>query len=110
MALTGPADQAVRRLGAATERARYATSLGEVGDLRADVETVRSALGDATTSWGRARARWLPRSTRAVAGAFSERMADGFDAVDDVVATVRERVFSGRSRRGGGSTAPRPVP
>jgi hypothetical protein len=110
MALTGASDQAVRRLGAATERARYATTLGEVGDLRADVETVRAALGDATTSWGRARARWLPRSTREVAAASSERMADGFDAVDDVVATVRERVFSGRSRRGGGSTAPRPAP
>jgi hypothetical protein len=110
MALTGASAQAVRRLGAATERSRYATSLGEVGDLRADVETVRSALADATTSWGRARARWVPRSTREVARTLSERVADGFDALDDVVATVRERVFSGRSRRGGGSTAPRPAP
>ena len=110
MGLPEDAEKAVRRLGAATERARYATELGEMGDLRADVGTVRSALVARGTRWQRARARWLPRSTRAVAVAMSERFADGLDAVDAAAAAVKGRVLSGRSRRDAGSSAPPAVP
>jgi len=110
MSLPDEADQAVRRLGAATERARYATELGEVGDLRADVATVRAALAAQATRWGRIRARWLPRSTRTVAVAMSERFADALDAIDLAGARLRNRLFSGRSRRGAGSSAPPAVP
>jgi hypothetical protein len=104
------AEQAVRRLAQATERARYATELGEVGDLRSDVGTVRAALAAQAGRWGRLRARWLPRSTRAVALAFSERFADALDAVDLAGASIKERVFSGRSRPDAGSSAPPAVP
>jgi hypothetical protein len=110
LSLPDEADQAVRRLAAATERARYATELGEVGDLRADVATVRASLARQATRWGRIRARWLPRSARAVAVAMSERFADALDAIDEAGATLRSRVLSGRSRRGAGSSAPPAVP
>ena len=110
LALPEEPAQAVRRLAAATERARYATELGEVGDLRSDVGTVRAALAAQGGRWSRLRARWLPRSTRAVAVALSERFADALDAVDIAAARVRDRVFSGRSRPDAGSSAPPAVP
>jgi transglutaminase-like putative cysteine protease len=110
MALPEEAAQAVRRLATATERARYATELGDVGDLRSDVATTRAALAAQASRWARLRARWLPRSTRAVAVALSERFADGLDAVDIAAAGVKDRVFSGRSRPDAGSSAPPAVP
>ncbi len=110
LALPEEAAQAVRRLATATERARYATDLGEVGDLRSDVGTVRAALAARAGRWGRLRARWLPRSTRVVAVALSERFADALDAVDIAAARVKDRVFSGRSRPDAGSSAPPAVP
>jgi transglutaminase-like putative cysteine protease len=91
--LDGEAADAAHRLATATERARYAPVMpGEVGDLRADVETVRDALSATAGRWGRWRARLLPRSTRAVATALSERTADGLDAIDAGVAAVGERL------------------
>ena len=110
LSLPVEAEQSLHRLGAATERARYATELGEVGDLRGDVGTVRAALAARAGRWGRIRARWLPRSTRTVAVAMSERFADALDALDVAGATVRSRLFSGRSRRDAGSSAPPVVP
>jgi transglutaminase-like putative cysteine protease len=110
LALPEEAEQAVRRLATATERARYATAPGEVGDLRSDVGTVRAALAAQAGRWGRIRARWLPRSTRTVAVAFSERFADALDAMDIAAARVKDRVFSGRSRPDAGSSAPPAVP
>jgi transglutaminase-like putative cysteine protease len=108
--LPADAGDAVRRLGSATERSRYATELGEVGDLRSDVTTVRSALAATASRRERWRARWLPRSTRAVRVALSERLADALDAVDLAAATLRQRLLSGRSRRGAGSSAPPAAP
>lgn len=110
LALPEEAEQAVRRLATATERARYATELGEVGDLRSDVGSVRAALAAQADRWARIRARWLPRSTRTVAAAFSERFADALDAVDIAAARVKGRLFSGRSRPDAGSSAPPAVP
>ena len=73
LGLPGDAAEAVRRLATATERARYATELGQVGDLRSDVATVRAALAAQAGRWGRIRSRWLPRSTRTVAIALSAK-------------------------------------
>ena len=89
--LTGEAKAALQRLAAATERARYATDLGAVGDLRADVETVRGALAAGAGRGGRLRARFLPRSARAVSSALSEQLADLLDGLDGLVGRLRPR-------------------
>jgi transglutaminase-like putative cysteine protease len=83
--------QALGRIASATERARYAPEMSPVGDLRADVGTVRSALADGSSRWGRWRARFLPRSTRAVAARIGDLFADGLDAVDNLVTAVTTR-------------------
>ncbi len=98
--LDDEAAAAAWRVASATERARYAPAMaGEVGQLRADVDTVRSALSASAGRWARWRARLLPRSTRAVATAMSERTADGLDAIDAGMAAVTDRLRL-RPRRG----------
>jgi hypothetical protein len=82
---------ALRRLASATERSRYALELGAVGDLRADVETVRATLREEATKWQRLRARYLPRSARSVSRAISDRFADALDALDNLGARLRPR-------------------
>jgi hypothetical protein len=69
----------------------------DVGDLRADVDVLRRSLGETDGRWGRWRARLLPRSTRSVSTAISERFADGLDAVDLALAAVTRRLRPGRS-------------
>jgi hypothetical protein len=91
--LTGEPREALRRLASATERARYAVELGAVGDLRADVETVRAELASQSGTLTRVRARFLPRSARSVSQAISERFADLLDTVDG----LGNRVRPGRS-------------
>jgi transglutaminase-like putative cysteine protease len=95
-ALDPPAAEAVHRLATATERARYATTLGSVGDLRTDVATVAAALRGRASRHRRLRARLLPRSTRAVSAAVAERCADLLDAVDAGVAAARSRLVPRR--------------
>jgi hypothetical protein len=96
--LDAEAAEAGRRLARATEQARYAPVMpGSVGDLRSDVETVRSGLAASAGRWGRWRATLLPRSTRAVSSALAERFADGLDAVDAAAASVTGRL---KPRRG----------
>ena len=91
--LTGEAAEAGARLADVTERTRYAPVTPEsVGDVRGDVDTLRQAMGETASRWGRWRARLLPRSTRAVATALSERLADALDAVDNAVAAVTSRL------------------
>ena len=89
--LVGEGQQALGRIASATERARYAPEMPPVGDLRADVGTVRSALADGSSRWGRWRARFLPRSTRSVATGIGNVFADGLDAVDNLVGLVTTR-------------------
>ena len=89
--LVGEGQQALGRIATATERARYAPEMPPVGDLRADVTTVRSALADGSSRWGRWRARLLPRSTRAVAAGIGDLFADGLDALDNLVSLVTTR-------------------
>jgi transglutaminase-like putative cysteine protease len=82
---------ALRRLASATERSRYASELGAVGDLRTDVDTVRAELSEQATRWQRLRARFLPRSARSVSRAISDRFADALDALDGLGARLRPR-------------------
>jgi transglutaminase-like putative cysteine protease len=82
---------ALRRLASATERSRYAPELGAVGDLRADVETVRATLREQAGTWQRLRARFLPRSARSITRAVSDRFADALDALDALAARLRPR-------------------
>jgi hypothetical protein len=87
-----------RRLANVTERTRYApVPPEEVGDLRADVDAIRRGLGGTAGRWERWRAWLLPRSTRKVATALSEKLADGLDAVDLAVAAVTRRLHLRRS-------------
>jgi transglutaminase-like putative cysteine protease len=95
LTLDGAAAESLRRLGAACERARYAPDPGEVGDLRPDVEVVRAALAESSSRPTRLRARWLPRSTRAVATRIGDRVADALDALDALSARLSSRL-SGR--------------
>ena len=90
--LVGEPVHALDRVAAAVERARYAPEMSPVGDLRADVDAVRAALSDGAGRWERWRARLLPRSTRAVSTALSEKTADALDAVDRAVARVTLRL------------------
>ena len=86
--LTGAPAAAIHRLTRAVEHLRYAPAGGvdgvSSGDLRGDVELVRTALAKQASRRERARALVLPRSTRAVAAAISERVADGLDGLDQV--------------------------
>ena len=96
--LEGPAAEAARRLATATERARYAPTMAEVGDLRADADTVRAAMLERAGRAARWRARLLPRSARVVVHAFGEKTADLLDAIDAGLAAVTGR-FTGKTRR-----------
>ena len=90
--LVGEPVHALDRVAGAVERARYAPEMSPVGDLRADVDAVRAALSDGAGRWERWRARLLPRSTRAVSTALSEKTADALDAVDGAMARVTLRL------------------
>jgi transglutaminase-like putative cysteine protease/uncharacterized membrane protein YhaH (DUF805 family) len=90
--LVGEPAQALHRVAAATEQARYAPEMAPVGDLRRDVDAVRAALAEGSGRWVRWRALLLPRSTGVVATAVSERLADGLDAFDRGVATATTRL------------------
>ena len=87
----GDTRDALRRLASATERSRYAPELGAVGDLRADVETVRATLREQASWWERVRARFAPRSARSVSRAISDRFADLLDGLDNLGSRLRPR-------------------
>ena len=95
--LAGEPAQAVQRIAAATERARYAPEMTPVGDLRSDVDAVRGQLSADASRWGRWRARLLPRSTRTVAAGVSEKFADVLDGVDAAFAAVGTRLHLRRT-------------
>lgn len=60
--LPDDAAEALARLARAEERARYARSIGEIGDVVGDVETVRNALAEGETPRSSWVATWWPRS------------------------------------------------
>ena len=77
-----------------TERTRYAPVTPESVGRRARRRRHRPGGHGRDRPAGGAgwRARLLPRSTRAVATALSERLADALDAVDNAVAAVTTRL------------------
>ncbi len=96
MELPFDAGESVGRLAKATEQARYAVDPADPGDLREDVDRVRTALAVGATRRERLRARLMPRSTRDVAAGVSERFADVLDAVDVGLARLGRRVLPWR--------------
>lgn len=99
------AEAALGRLAGAVERVDYAPTVGPVGDLRADVATIRAALHDWAGWRRRLRARWAPASTVRLVHLLGERSADVLDGVDRGLAALRlalRRRFPGWGRRPAG--------
>lgn len=94
----GPA-AALARLARAAERAAFARSAGDVGDLAGDVALVRSGVRAHADRWARLRAVALPASTLALAHRAGERTADALDAVDRAGSTLRRRLVPRRAAR-----------
>jgi transglutaminase-like putative cysteine protease len=98
------ARDAVRRIGTAEERARYAASPRPGAGLRGDVRTVRQALA-AQRSWSqRQRARLLPASTLATILRAAQRTGDLFGWLDTSWPSPRQirRSLTHRSAAAGG--------
>lgn len=87
--LDEPARQAISRIAAAEERARYARTPAAAGSLRADVHTVRRAIARDATRSQRWRARLLPASTLAPVLAALRQAPDAFGWLDAAGLRVR---------------------
>jgi transglutaminase-like putative cysteine protease len=84
---------AARRLVQAEERASYAASgPGEVGTLKTDLSTVRSAIAREVGTVRRVRAVVLPRSSVQRFGAVGRRATDALDRSEIAVAGMRTRL------------------
>jgi len=87
----GPAGRAaLDRIALAEERARYARSPAESGQLRADSDTVRRALGQSAGMTGRWAARVLPASRLGPARAALHNVLDVFGWLE-LVSVRRQR-------------------
>lgn len=89
--LQGSAREAVRRIGSAEERARYALSAapGEAG-LRADVRIVRRAVAAHSSPTQRLRARLFPASTLTAALHGLQRITEVFGWLDTSWPSMRQ--------------------
>jgi hypothetical protein len=95
--LTGPAAEALQRLAAGVERARYARpgsqGAAQAAQLHDDVAAVRSGLLRAATRRTRWAARWAPPSTlRAMVHASGTAVADLLDRLDELTGAGAARV------------------
>ncbi|HEY6481623.1 MAG TPA: DUF3488 and transglutaminase-like domain-containing protein [Streptosporangiaceae bacterium] len=97
--LDGPAREALDRMAAAEERARYARTPAAGETLRADGKTVRRAVARALTGQQRWRARLLPASTLNPVGAWLREAADVFGWMDAAGLRIRHTI--------GGAARPR---
>ena len=98
--LDGPAREALDRMAAAEERARYARTPAAGESLRADGKTVRRAVAKAVTGRQRWRARLLPASTLNPVGAWLREAADVFGWLDAAGLRIRKSIGGpGRPRR-----------
>jgi transglutaminase-like putative cysteine protease len=98
--LDGPAREALDRMAAAEERARYARTPAAGESLRADGKTVRRAVARAVTRQQRWRARVLPASTLNPVGAWLREAADVFGWMDAAGLRIRQTIGgAGRPRR-----------
>jgi hypothetical protein len=100
--LDDPARQALDRMAAAEERARYARTPAAGDSLRADGRVVRRAVAKAVTGRQRWRARLLPASTLNPVRAWLREAADVFGWLDAAGLRIRQAVGGpGRPRRAG---------
>ncbi|MCU1692009.1 MAG: transglutaminase domain protein [Frankiales bacterium] len=99
LVLPTDAREALQRLAAGAERARYARAGGAPGGAwQADVALVRRALLRAVTGRRRARALLAPPSTlQQVSSTGARWTADLLDRVDDTVGALGRRLRPGRS-------------
>jgi transglutaminase-like putative cysteine protease len=98
--LDGPAREALDRMAAAEERARYARTPATGGTLRADGKAVRRGVARAVTRQQRWRARLLPASTLNPVGAWLREAADVFGWMDAAGLRIRQTIGgAGRPRR-----------
>jgi transglutaminase-like putative cysteine protease len=95
--LDADTEPALRRVATAAERARYAPSVGDVGDLRADVRRVTAGFRASASRGRRLRARVLPASTAALVHAAGERVADALDWMDARSTTLKSRLLPRRA-------------
>jgi transglutaminase-like putative cysteine protease len=100
--LDQPAREALDRIAAAEERARYARTPADGGSLQADGRLVRRAVAGHVTGRQRWRARLLPASTVNPVGAWLREAADVFGWMDAAGMRIRRGVGgAGRPRRAG---------
>jgi transglutaminase-like putative cysteine protease len=100
--LDDPAREALDRMAAAEERARYARTPAAGESLRADGKVVRRAVAKAVTGRQRWRARLLPASVLNPVGAWLREAADVFGWLDAAGLRIRHTMGgAGRPRRAG---------
>ncbi len=92
--------QAVTRVAAAEERARYAREAQSGKGLAADVAVVRRAVAASVTRNQRLRARLLPPSTLEAAGRLVQRTGEALRWLEDPIPAMR-RQFRAASHRSG---------
>jgi transglutaminase-like putative cysteine protease len=99
-ATLGDAEDALQRLATAEERALYARTLDDVGDLAADHKEVRRALAAQATWSQRLLAVVLPRSTVTTAlSVTTSAIADVLDLIDAGIAWLGRMLVPKRLRR-----------
>ncbi len=96
--LSEPARQALDRIAAAEERARYARTPAAGDSLQADVRLVRQAVAGQMTGRQRWRARLMPASTVGPVAAGLREAADVFGWLDAAGLRVRRAVRGGPGR------------
>jgi transglutaminase-like putative cysteine protease len=100
--LDQPAREALDRIAAAEERARYARTPADGESLQSDGRLVRRAVARHVTGRQRWRARLLPASTVNPVGAWLREAADVFGWMDAAGMRIRRTVGGpGRPRRAG---------
>jgi len=98
--LDDPAREALDRMAAAEERARYARTPAAGESLRADGKVVRRAVAKAVAGRQRWRARLLPASVLNPVGAWLREAADVFGWLDAAGLRIRQTMGgAGRPRR-----------
>jgi transglutaminase-like putative cysteine protease len=104
LGLTGAASDALRRITAAAERARYSRLARPGAGLRADVLTVRRAVAASLPRPQRLRARLLPPSTLLAAWHLTQRGSEMLGWLDTSWPTLRRQVSGAVAHRAGLST------
>ncbi len=97
--LDDAARQAIARIGAAEERARYALSARPGGSLRGDVQTVRRAIAADSTRSQRLRAVLMPASTLSAFRRGLQRAGDLLGWLDTSLPAMQRQLRQRQLRR-----------